>query len=117
MHVQSLKLLQPLGQGQMDVAQYSLHHLTIHLQSLEVLFPGLRRRCIYKQIHYLTIDLDLGVIVTQNVAQYFLHHVTHAPVKFEVAISKGLGGDAFTRNMTESHTHGWTKDRATLVQN
>ena len=37
-----------------------------------------------------------GVKVTQNVAQYPLHHVTYAPTKFDVATSKGLG-DAFTR--------------------
>ena len=29
--------------------------------------------------------LDLLVKVTQNVAQYPLHHVTYAPAKFEVA--------------------------------
>ena len=34
--------------------------------------------------------------VTQNVAQYPLHHVTYAPAKMKVATSKGLG-DAFTR--------------------
>ena len=34
-------------------------------------------------------DLDLGVKVTQNVAQYPLHHVTYSPTKFEVATSKG----------------------------
>ena len=37
-----------------------------------------------------------GVKVTQNVAQYPLHHVTYAPTKFDVATSKGLGY-AFTR--------------------
>ena len=42
-------------------------------------------------------DLDLGVNVTQNVAQYPPHHVTYAPAKFEVAMSNGLGEDAFTR--------------------
>ena len=36
-------------------------------------------------------DLNLGVKVTQNVAQYSLHHVTYAPAKFEVA--------AFTRKV------------------
>ena len=40
---------------------------------------------------------DLGVKVTQNVIQYPLHHVTYSATKFEVATSKGLGGDAFTR--------------------
>ena len=29
------------------------------------------------KIHYMTFDLDLGVKVTQNVAQYSLHHVTY----------------------------------------
>ena len=44
-------------------------------------------------------DLDLGVKVTRNVAQYPLHHVTYSATKFEVATSKGLGGDAFTRKL------------------
>ena len=44
------------------------------------------------------LDLDLGVKVTQNVAQYPLHYVTILGTKFEVATSNGLGGDAFTRN-------------------
>ena len=42
-------------------------------------------------------DLDIGVKVTQNVAQYPPHQVTYAPVKFVVATSNSLGGDAFTR--------------------
>ena len=54
-------------------------------------------RCIYKKFQYLTFDLDLGVKVTQNVAQYPLHHVTHPATKFEVARSNCLGGDTFTR--------------------
>ena len=41
-------------------------------------------------------DLDSKVKVTQNVAQYPLHHVTYAVTKFEVAKSNGLG-DVFTR--------------------
>ena len=45
------------------------------------------------KIQYLTFDLD----VTQNVAQYPLHHVTCSATKFEVATSNGLGGDTFTR--------------------
>ena len=44
-----------------------------------------------------TYNLYPGVKVTQNVAQYLLHNVTYAPVKFEVAMSNGSGGDAFTR--------------------
>ena len=42
-------------------------------------------------------DLDFGVKVAQNIAQYSLHHVTYASAKFEVATSNSLGGDAFTR--------------------
>ena len=38
-------------------------------------------------------DLDLGVNVTGNVAQYPLHHVTYAPTEFEVTTSEGLGGE------------------------
>ena len=40
---------------------------------------------------------DLGVKVTQNVAQYPPHHKPYAPAKFEVAMSYGLGEDAITR--------------------
>ena len=57
-------------------------------------------------------DLDFGVKVTQNVAQYPLHHVTYSTTKFEVATSNGLGGDTFTRNVTDGRTHGRT-DRPT----
>ena len=40
-------------------------------------------------------DIDLGIKVTQNVAQYPLHHGTYLAAKFEVATPNGLGGDAF----------------------
>ena len=42
-------------------------------------------------------DFDLGVKVTQNVAQYPLHPVTYSATKFEVATSNRLGGDTITR--------------------
>ena len=42
-------------------------------------------------------DLDFGVKVTGNVAQYPRHHVTYAPAKFDIATSHGEGEDAFTR--------------------
>ena len=64
-----------------------------------------------QKMHYLTFDLDLGVKVTQNVAQYPLHHETYAATKFEVAMSNGLGGDTFTRNVTDARTHRRTTDR------
>ena len=40
---------------------------------------------------------DLEVKVTQNVVKYHPHHVTYAPANFKVAMSNGLGEDAFTR--------------------
>ena len=39
--------------------------------------------------------LDLGAKVTQNAAQYPLHHVNYAPAKFGVAECNPLG-DVFT---------------------
>ena len=42
-------------------------------------------------------DLNLGGKVTEDVAQYPLHHVTYVPATCEVASSNGLGRDAFTR--------------------
>ena len=56
-----------------------------------------RRRRIYKKIQCVIFDLDIGVKVTQDVAQYPLHHVTYPATKFEVARSNRLGGDTFTR--------------------
>ena len=41
-------------------------------------------------------DLDLGVKVTQNLAQYHPYHVTYAPANLKVAMSNG-SEDAFTR--------------------
>ena len=41
-------------------------------------------------------DRNLGVKVTQNVAQYPLHHVTYLATKFVVAMSNRLLGDIFT---------------------
>ena len=69
------------------------------------------RRCIYKKIHYLTFDLDLGVKVTRNVTQYPLHHVIYAPTKFEVATSNGLGKDTITRNVADGRTDRQTDRR------
>ena len=40
-------------------------------------------------------DLEPRVKVTGNVAQYPLHHVTYAPVKFEVNTT--IGEDEFSR--------------------
>ena len=43
----------------------------------------------------------LGVKVSQNVAQYPLHHVIYSATKFEIAMSNDLVGDTFTRNVTD----------------
>ena len=84
-------------------------------------FQKFMRRWIYKKIHYLTFDLDLGVKVTRNVTQYPLHHVIYASTKFEIATSNGLGGDTITRNVTDgqtdAQTDGQTDDEPTLVRN
>ena len=37
--------------------------------------------------------------------------MTYSPTKFEVATSNGLGGDTFTRNVTDGRTHGQTDRR------
>ena len=37
--------------------------------------------------------------------------MTYSTTKFEVVTSNGLGGDTFTRNVTDGHTHGQTDGR------
>ena len=67
----------------------------MHLQSLKLLHPT-----VYVEMHLqenTLFDLDLGVKITQNAAQYPLYHVTYTPAKFEAATSNSYGGDAFTR--------------------
>ena len=93
---------------------------------------------------FFTFDIFLEVKVTQNIAQYPLHHVIYAPAKFEVAIPNslfdlwpwprsrsykmqfevatpnGLWEDTITRNVTDELTCVWTNGRkadgAILVQ-
>ena len=48
-------------------------------------------------------DLDLGVQVTRNVAQYPLHQVTYSATKFEVHLQEMW--------RTDGLTDGWTTDR------
>ena len=68
----------------------------MHLQSLKLLL--LQKLLEEKHLQENSIfDLDLGVKVTQNVAQYPLHHVTYPATKFEVTKSNHSGGDTFTR--------------------
>ena len=67
MQLQSLKLLPLKVKGEMYLYENTLFHLALRVK------------------------------VTQDVAQYPLHHVTYSGAKIEVATSNGLGGDAFTR--------------------
>ena len=62
----------------------------MHQQSLILLHPTVKEKTHLQ-------ENTLFDKVTQNVAQCPLHHVTYSATKFEVATSKGLGGDAFTR--------------------
>ena len=64
----------------------------MHMHNLKLL-----RRTVWEVHLQENKFLDLGVKVTQNVAQYPLHYVTYAAAKFGVVMSYGLGGDAFTR--------------------
>ena len=57
----------------------------LHLQKICCYVQGFRRR-IYKKTQ---LTFDLGVKVTQSIAQYPLHHVIYTPAKFEVAMSNG----------------------------
>ena len=85
----------------------------MHMQNLKLLLPKDYAEMCLQEKHYLTLDLDLGVKVTQNVTQYPLHHVIYESIKFEVATSNGLREDSITRNVTD----GQTDDGPTLVRN
>ena len=41
-------------------------------------------------------DLDIGIKVTRNFAQYSLHHVTYTHAQFESYTTNSLGEYAFT---------------------
>ena len=82
----------PQGQGHMKCCLAPLKSYDLCTGKISSsYFQKFMRRCVYKKIHYLTFDLDLGV------TQYPQHHVTYAQANFEVATSKSLWGDAFTR--------------------
>ena len=59
----------------------------MHQQSSMLLHPMVKEK-MHLQENTL-FDHDLGVKVTQNVAQYPRHHVTYAPAKFDIATSHG----------------------------
>ena len=59
----------------------------MRLQRLKLLRPTVK-----EQMHLqknTVFDLDLGIKVTQDLAQHPLHHVTYAFAKFDVATSNG----------------------------
>ena len=70
-----------------------------HVQSLKLL-----RLMVYEEMHLQENTL---------LAQYPLHHVTYLGTKFEVARSNDLGGDTFTRNVTDRRKD----NEPTLVRN
>ena len=127
MHQQSLMLLHPTVKEKMHLQENTLFDLDLwgqgHMKCCPVpskscdlctyrvwsyYVKGLGDAIYYKKIHYLTFDLrvELGVKVTQNVAQYPLHHMIYSATKFEVAMSNGLVGDTFTRNTIEVKVTG-----------
>ena len=59
----------------------------MHQQSLMLLHPMVKEK-MHLQENTL-FDLDPGVKVIQNVAQYPRHRVTYAPAKFDIATSHG----------------------------
>ena len=71
---------------------------------MKLLRPSVREEMHLLENTVLTVHVDIGVKVTRNVAQYSLHHVTHAPAKFKVASPNGLG-NAFTRNAVLTFDH------------
>ena len=57
----------------------------MHQQSLMLLHPMVKEKMLLQE----NTLFDLGVKVTQNVAQYPGHHVTYAPAKFDIVSSHG----------------------------
>ena len=96
MHLWTLKLLCPMVQ-KMHLQENTLFDLDPKVKVTWSVAKYPQHHVTYAKIHYLTYYLDLGVKVTRNVTQYPRHHVTVAQAIFEVATSKSLLGDAFTR--------------------
>ena len=59
--------------------------------------------------------LDLWDKVKRNAVQFPLHHVTYSALKFEVATSNSLGGNTFTRNVTNRQTDERRTDFGTIL--
>ena len=92
MHQQCLILLHPRVKRKMHLKENTLFDLDLWVKITTLTFGSRSQPLPLGQGH----NIDLGVKVTQNVAQCPLHHVTYAPTEFEVTTSKALG-DTFTR--------------------
>ena len=81
-----------------NIAQCPRHHMTYALvpAKLDIMLQLTVKEKMHLQESTL-FDLDLWVKVTRSVAHCPLHNVTYEPTEFETTISKGLGGEAFTR--------------------
>ena len=70
----------------------------MHRQNLKLLLPKVYEEMRLQENTLFELWPWIWVKVTRNVTQYPRHHVTYAQSKFEVAASKSLWGNAFTRN-------------------
>ena len=122
-HLQENTLLDlwtwPRGQGHTKCCSVpSFIMWPIHLQGLRLPRPTVEEEMHLQENTLFDIWpwpwVELAVKVTQNVAQYPLHHVTYSPAKFEVAMPNCFWGDPFTRNSrdvsTNAHMHKSTQD-------
>ena len=83
-----LYLTLTLGSRSQKMLPSTLHIMwPMHLQSLKLLHPRLKRKYIIWPWPW----------YQGHTKCYPLHHVTYAPAKFEVAMSNSLGRDEFTR--------------------
>ena len=68
--------------------QLPWHHVTYAPARFDVAHPMVKEKMHLQE--KTLFDLDLGVMVTLNVAQYPQHHVlTYAPAKFDIDTYKG----------------------------
>ena len=91
----SLYLTLTLASMSLEILPSTLHHVTYAHANIEVATSNRLVRDVFTK--NTVFDLDLGIKVSWNVAQYPLHHMTYTAGKFKVDTSYGLGGSAFTR--------------------
>ena len=82
----------------------------------------------YLTVNLLQLDVQYQIFYHLNRAKLWLCHVNYrnhvtcfsviyAPIKFAVASSYRLGGDAFTKNVIDRLIHGCTDGQPNLVRN